>query len=105
MSDPGPEASDRELAEHYEQTYTDDEWGEPEPVDTPDRLDVTLSVRFTPAEIAAVRDRAAAAGMKPTTYIRQCALASEQTPIDRARLSRTVEALSNDLDELRRIAS
>jgi len=40
------------------------------------------------AEIAAVRARAEAAGLKPTTYIRRCALVDEQAPIDRGRLSR-----------------
>lgn len=59
-----------------------------------DRLDVTISVRFTKAEIASIRARAEAAELKPTTYIRRCALADEQPPIDRGRLSLTVAALT-----------
>ena len=105
MSDPGANASDRELADYYDHAPTEDDWGEPEPIDKSERLEVTLSVRFTPAEIAAVRSRAAAAGLKPTSYIRQSVLAAEQAPVDRARLARTVDALSRDLDELRRAAS
>lgn len=106
MSEPGPTADDRELADYYDRTHDrDDAWGEPEPVTAPERLDVTLSVRFTPSEIAAIRSQAAALGMKPTAYIRQCTLAAEAPPIDRARIARTVEALSRDLDDLRRAAS
>lgn len=105
MSDPGANASDRDMADYYESHHGRDEWDEPEPVDKSERLEVTLSVRFTRAEIATVRSRAAAADLKPTAYIRQCALAAEQPPIDRARIARTVDALSRDLDDLRRAAS
>ena len=64
-----------------------DDWDEPTPVGEPERLTVNLSVRFTAAEIATVRARAAEAGLKPTTYIRQCALMADQPPVDRARLA------------------
>ncbi len=66
------------------------------------RPDVTISVRFTAAEIAAVRARAEAAGVKPTAYIRRLALAGEQPPLDRSQLSHLVEALTRDLEDLRR---
>jgi hypothetical protein len=105
MSEPGTSASDHELADYYEQHHDPDEWGEAGSVAKPERLDVTLSVRFTPAEIERIRSRAGQAGLKPTAYIRQCALAAEQLPIDRARLARSVDALSRDLDDLRRAAS
>lgn len=106
MTEPGAEASDRELADYYDHAAsTGDEWGEPEPVDKPERLDATLSVRFSPTEISAVRSRAAEAGLKPTTYIRHCVLAAEQFPLDRERIARTVDALSRDLDDLRRATS
>lgn len=104
MSEPKADASDRELAEHYDRQREGGDWGEPEPVSKPERLEVTLSVRFTSAEIATIRSRAAAAGLKPTAYIRQCTLASEEPPIDRGRISRTVDALARDLDDLRRAA-
>jgi len=53
------------------------------------------------AEMAAVRARAEAAGLKPTTYIRRCALVDEQAPIDRGRL---VQTLSRDQEDLRQAA-
>jgi hypothetical protein len=105
MTEPGPDATDAELAEHYDQHRDYLSWSEPQSIHKPQRLDVTISVRFTPAEIATIRTRAEAAGLKPTAYIRRCALAAEQPPIDRAQLSRTLAALSRDLDELRRAAS
>jgi hypothetical protein len=105
MTEPGPDATDRELADHYDAHHADEQWGEPTPLPadrTSDRLDVTISVRFSAAEIAAVRARAEAAGVKPTTYIRRCALADGAPPLDRGQVSRLVDNLSRDLDDLRR---
>lgn len=104
MTEPRPAAADAELADYYDQHRDLTDWGESQPVQRQERLDVTISVRFTLAEMAAVRARAEAADLKPTTYIRRCALDAEQPPIDRARLSHTVAALSRDLDDLRRAA-
>lgn len=104
MTEPGPAATDAELADYYDKNRELTRWGEPQPVDKPERLDITISVRFTAAELAMIRARAEFAGVKPTAYIRACALAADQPPIDRARLSRTVAALSRDLDDLRRAA-
>lgn len=104
MTEPSPEATDAELAAYYDQRRDLTEWGKSQPVDRPERLDVTFSVRFTSAEVATIRARAEAAGLKPTAYIRRCALEAEQPPIDRGRLSRTVAALARDLDDLRRAA-
>jgi hypothetical protein len=78
MTEPGPDATDAELADYYDQHRNLTGWSEPEPLQGPERLDVTISVRFTPAEIAAIRARAEAANLKPTAYIRRCALADEQ---------------------------
>ncbi|RBY78118.1 hypothetical protein DQ238_13000 [Geodermatophilus sp. TF02-6] len=105
MTEPGTDATDAELAEYYEAHHADEQWGEPTPLPadrTSARLDVTISVRFTAAEIAAIRARAEAAGLKPTTYIRRCALADERPPLDRGQLSRLVDNLSRDLDDLRK---
>lgn len=103
MTDPGPGATDAELADYYEQ-HRDADWREPEPLQRSERLDVTISVRFTRAEVAAIRSRADAAGLKPTAYIRRCATDAEELPIDRGRLTRSVAALSRDLEDLRRAA-
>jgi hypothetical protein len=103
MSEPDSTATDAELSEYYGPEQNGD-WGDEKPIHRPDRLDVTISVRFTPAEIAAIRSRAADASLKPTAYIRRCALAQDAAPIDRAVLRRSIATLSNDLDDLRRAA-
>lgn len=102
MSEPGPHATDAELAGYYDQHRDAGAWGEPTATSR-ERLDVTISVRFTTAEIAAIRARAEAAGLKPTAYIRRVALAGEGPPLDRAQLSRLIDALSRDLEDLRHV--
>lgn len=103
MTEPGPGATDAELTDYYDHNRDLTHWSDPQPMQS-DRLDVTISVRFAKAEIASIRARAEAAELKPTTYIRRCALADEQPPLDRGRLSRTVAALSRDVEDLRRTA-
>lgn len=103
MTEPGPNATDAELAAYYDQ-HREGDWGDPEAAPRSERLEVTISVRFTRGEVAAIRARAAAAGLKPTAYIRRCALEVEEPPIDRDRLTQSVAALSRDLDDLRRAA-
>ena len=102
MTEPGSAATDAELADYYDEHRGRAVWREAEPVQRPDRLDITISVRFTSAEMATIRRRAQAAGLKPTAYIRRCVLAAEEPPIDRDRLSRTVAALARDVEDLRR---
>lgn len=78
----------------------DTEWGEPVPVTV--RRNVTISVRFSAEEIEAIRQRAEAAGMKVTAYIRQAAISGGDT-IDRDKVASAVAAVSNDLDRVRRL--
>lgn len=78
----------------------DAEWGEPIPVTV--RREVTISVRFSADEIAAIRRRAEATGMKITAYIRQAAV-SGGVAIDRDKVSRAVAALSADLERVREL--
>lgn len=78
----------------------DGDWGEPVPVTV--RRNVTISVRFSADEIAAIRRQADAAGMKVTAYIRQAALSGGEA-IDRDKVARAVAAVSNDLDHVRRL--
>ena len=75
------------------------EWGEPEPIQKPDRLDVTIAVRFTADEIAAVRQRATEAAVKPTVFIRRAALHSHN-PLDRDLLAKVVDDLRTDVQRL-----
>lgn len=74
------------------------DWGEPVPVTV--RREVTISVRFSAEEIAAIRRRAQAAGMKVTAYIRQAA-ASGEVQVDREKVARAVAAVTADLDRVR----
>jgi uncharacterized protein (DUF1778 family) len=80
--------SEAEIAErYYERQDEDGDWDEPEPLDKPARLEVTLSVRLTREELEAVRTAAEQAGIKPTAFIRQAAVeALSRRPVDRARL-------------------
>lgn len=103
MTEPGTSATDAELAKYYDQ-HRGGDWGQPKPIRRPERRDVTLSVRFTAAEIAAIRARAETAGLKPTAYIRRCALEVEERPIDRGKLTQSVAALARDLEDLRQAA-
>jgi len=90
VTEPGDstgQASEADLAESYYDRRTEDVWGEPEPLERPARLDVTLSVRFSREEIEAVRAAAQRAQLKPTAFIRHAALeALSARPVDRARL-------------------
>ena len=62
----GEQTSEAELAEvYYERRQEDSDWDEPETLETPARLDVTPSVRFTREELEAVRDAAERAGLRP----------------------------------------
>jgi hypothetical protein len=97
---PGPR-SDADIAEHYyERRHEAGDWDEPEPLDKPARLDVTLSVRFTREELQAVRAAAERAGIKPTAFIRHAAVeALSGRPVDRARvqhdLAKAVELMED----------
>lgn len=101
MNEPGRDVSEAALADYYDAQHDTSGFGDPQPVQRPERLDITISVRFTPAEIADVRARAQAAGMKPTAYIRRCALEREEAPLDRTGLVRALDTLSRDLENLR----
>lgn len=98
-----PRDDDRAVAASYERDGVNlADWHEPELLRKPSRLDVTLSVRFSADEIAKIRRYAEQAGLKPTTYIRQCVLAAGRPPLDRERLTRAVNAMAKELDDLGR---
>lgn len=89
-----------ERVEYYQARRDNtDEWDVPEPISKPARLDVTISVRFTAEEIAAVRERARGAGMKPTTLIRQAVLDID-APLNRGLLAKTFDRLRSDVEQL-----
>lgn len=81
MSDkPVTDMTEAELADYYHEHRKDIDsmFGKPEPAPRPgrERLDVTISVRFTSGELAEIRKRAEIEGMKATAYIRRCVLAA-----------------------------
>lgn len=91
---------ERRLAEEYESTRdVSDFTGAVEPVEV--RRNVTISVRFSDAEMASLRRRADAAGMKVTALIRAAALESELPPLDRAALAEATAAAERQLHEIR----
>ncbi len=99
-TEPTRNMTEDQLADYYHDHRDDmDHWGDPEPIRKPDRLDVTISVRFTADEIAAVRLRAKEAGVKPTVFIRQAALQSSNQ-LDRRLLARTFDDLRTDVERL-----
>lgn len=106
MTEPGPEATGAELAEYYDTHRDVSGFDEFHPLTAPNVRGITLSIRFSPEEIAKVREAAEASGMKPTAYIRQAALvaANEVPTLDRQRLAQQIRALERDLDDLRRLA-
>jgi hypothetical protein len=98
-TEPTSNITEAELNAHY--GVDDPEaWGDPEPIEKPQRLDVTISVRFTTEEIATLRSRAEAAGMKPTAFIRRAALAADTPPMDRAALRGALRAVADDVAHL-----
>jgi hypothetical protein len=102
------QTSEAELAEgYYDRRHEDSDWDEPDALEKPARLDVTLSVRFTRDELEALRGAAERAGLKPTAFIRQAAVeALAQAPVDRARLERDLaRALELMRDAQRALAS
>lgn len=104
MSEPGESATERELADYYDEHRDLSGFGDPVPVDRSERLDITISVRYSATEIAAIRSRAQASGMRPTAYIRERSLAEDDAPVDRRLVARAVAALAKDLEDLRRAA-
>lgn len=92
---------EREIAEHYNRTgdVSDFVGGDEEPVEV--RRNVTISVRFSAAEIELLRNRAEAAGTKVTAFIRAAALNAEQTQPDLAALAEATAAVEQHLHDLR----
>jgi predicted DNA binding CopG/RHH family protein len=96
---PQPVAADgeAEAADYYDRTHdlSGFEGGEaveldPTPAGT---RNVTLSIRLSPEELQTLGQRAAAAGMKLTAYIRAAALQAEAPPVDDDLLDTAAEVV------------
>lgn len=98
--------SEAELADYYDRTHdlTGFDLNHPEPITPPrGRLDVTISVRFSPEEIDLLRTEAERAGLKVTAFIRTLALQHAAGPVlDRAALRRKLATVSAELNALER---
>ena len=98
--------SEAELADYYDRTHVLDGFDlkHPGPITPPrGRLDVTISVRFSPEEIDLLRTEAERAGLKVTAFIRTLALQHASGPVlDRAALRRKLATVSAELTALER---
>jgi len=78
--------TEAEAADYYNRTHdlSGFEGGEVVELESPSpgTRSVTLSIRLSPEELQTLNQRADAAGMKVTTYIRGAALQAEAAPID-----------------------
>ncbi|CUR54631.1 hypothetical protein NOCA2200021 [metagenome] len=88
--------SEAELAADYDDARDLSEFDleHPEPVTV--RRAVTISVRFSEDEISELRERAEAAGVKVTSFIRTAALEAT-APVDRAALTALARGLEKDV--------
>lgn len=95
-----------EELEAYAATFDGEpEVGEAEPIETrpQHRLDATISVRFSGAELDELRRRASEAGMKVTAYIRAVVLQHAHADVvDLTALRSQVQVIIKDVGELER---
>lgn len=94
--------SEAELAEHYDRTHDVSEFDEGAAYPAEVRRNITISVRFSDAEIEALRHEADAAGVKVTAYIREAALQGS-SPVDQKRLRAALKAVADDVARAERI--
>lgn len=86
--------TEAELVDYYNETKDVSEFDLENPERITVRRNVTISVRFSDGEIASLRERADAAGVKVTSFIRAAALEAI-APVDRAALGE----LARDLEQ------
>lgn len=103
---PTDDMTEAELAQYYDRTHDLSEFDleHPEPL-TParQRLDVSISVRFTPEEIDLLRARAEQSGMKVTALIRALAVQHQGEPVvDVPAVRRALAALTEQIADLTR---
>lgn len=95
--------TDADLADYYNSTRDLSEFDGGEVVSSarqaqPETRSVTISVRFSPSELARVEKLAHAAGMRLTAFIRAAALATEEPPVDRAEVLDLLTALRQSVE-------
>lgn len=94
--------TDAELADYYNSTHDLSKFDGAEVVTTPqahpETRSITISVRFSPSELAEIEELASAAGIRLTAFIRAAALASEEPPVDRAKVLDLLTALRESVE-------
>ncbi|QIX25169.1 hypothetical protein ncot_00145 [Nocardioides sp. JQ2195] len=93
---------DVELAKFYNETEDLSGFDEGNPVPVTVKRSVTISVRFSDEEIAELRARADAAGIKVTSYIRDAALDASR-PVDRDELGALARGLEKQAHRVSQI--
>ena len=91
--------TEAELATEYNDTHDLSEFDEGDTVPVQVRREVTISVRFSDDEIAELRRRADARGVKVTALIRDAALANAN-PLDLAAVRRAAATMAKTAREL-----
>ncbi len=104
MGEPTEAMTEAELAEHYDRTRDTSEFDAGTPESITVRRNVTISVRFSEAEIADLRARADEAGVKVTSFIRAAAMESAN-PVDLAALGQLARDLEKRAHEVAVIVS
>ena len=99
MSD-SPEMTEAQLADFYGRTHDLSEFDQTQAQPLEVRRAVTISVRFSEEEIAALRRKADAAGLKVTAFIRGAALDADH-PVDRAAVALLAARVEQQAHELR----
>lgn len=97
------QTTDAELADYYNSTRDLSEFGGGEVVSSatqaqPETRSVTISVRFSPTELARVEKLAHAVGLRLTAFIRAAALATEEPPVDRTEVLELLTALRRSVE-------
>jgi hypothetical protein len=99
------EMTEAELADYY-YAHRDDLAGDEVTSDAPERMDVMISARFSPAEAAELRAAAARAELSVSAFLRQCVmvrLSDKVVDLERARAD-LKDMYSKAADALRALA-
>lgn len=97
--------TEAELADHYNRTHDLSEFDGGRVVAPPNRREtrsVTISVRFSPSELAQIEAEAAESGVPLTAFIRTAAMEAVGPPIDRDEVLDLVAALRASVEGAKR---
>lgn len=96
------EMTEAELADYYNSTHDLSEFEGGEvvtvPETQPETRNVTISVRFSPSELADLEEQATAADMRLASFIRATVLAASEPPVDRAEVLDMITALRRKIE-------